>query len=132
MATNAALWVVAVDPAYTSKWGRKHWFAPLHDSSPATATVHHAAAVVIGRRGLGHGARRRPGVTGHDQRIMAGELPARPSIRLGAVREPDQQKASGQRRSPRKTRQARSQRFGDQAVQDCSGPPGQDERLPIS
>jgi hypothetical protein len=109
MATNAGLWVVAVDPAYTSKWGRQHWLAPLHRTSPATATVHHAAAVVIGRRGLGHNARRRPGVTGHDQRIVAGELPARPSIRLRAVGEPDQQKASGQRRSPRKTRQAGSQ-----------------------
>jgi hypothetical protein len=109
MATNAGLWVVAVDPAYTSKWGRQHWLASLRRTSPATATVHHAAAVVIGRRGLGHNARRRPGVTGHDQRIVAGELPARPSIRLRAVGEPDQQKASGQRRSPRRTRQAGSQ-----------------------
>jgi hypothetical protein len=109
MATNAGLWVVAVDPAYTSKWGRQHWLASLRRTSPATATVHHAAAVVIGRRGLGHSARRRPGVTGHDQRIVAGELPARPSIRLRAVGEPDQQKASGQRRSPRRTRQAGSQ-----------------------
>jgi hypothetical protein len=108
MAANAALWVVAVDPAYTSRWGRQHWLAPLYDTSPATATVHHAAAVVIGRRGLGHSARRRPGVTGHDQRIVTGELPARPSMRPRAVREPDQQKASGQRRSPRKTRQAGS------------------------
>ena len=61
MATNAGLWVVAVDPAYTSKWARQHWLAPLRRTSPATATVHHAAAVVIGRRGLGHNARRRPG-----------------------------------------------------------------------
>jgi len=109
MATNAGLWVVAVDPAYTSKWGRQHWLAPLRRTSPATATVHHAAAVVIGRRGLGHNARRRPGVTDHDQRIVAGELPARPSIRLRAVGEPDLQKASGQRRSPRRARQAGSQ-----------------------
>jgi hypothetical protein len=45
MATNAALWVIAVDPAYTSRWGRQHWLAPLHHTSPGTATVHHAAAV---------------------------------------------------------------------------------------
>ena len=89
--------------------GRQDWLAPLRRTSPATATVHHAAAVVIGRRGLGHNARRRPGVTDHDQRIVAGELPARPSIRLRAVGEPDLQKASGQRRSPRRARQAGSQ-----------------------
>jgi hypothetical protein len=99
MATNACLWVVAVDPAYTSRWGRQHWLAPLQHIS-TTATVHHAAAVVIGRRGLGHGARRRPGVTGHDQRIVAGELPARPRTGFWALREPDQQETSGQRRIP--------------------------------
>jgi hypothetical protein len=126
MATNADLWVVAVDPAYTSRWGRQHWLAPLHYTSPNTATVHHAAAVVIGRRGLGHRARRRPGVTGHDQRIVAGELPARPSTTPRAVREPDQQETSGQRRVRARPARSGRIRFGDQEVQDCSGPPGQD------
>ncbi len=60
MATNAGLSVIAVDPAYTSRWGAEYWLAPLKDQfSLATTTGHHAAAVVIGRRGLGARARRR-------------------------------------------------------------------------
>src|ERR1700691_1982203 len=65
MAANADLSVISVDPAYTSRWGREHWLAPLQDQvSPVPATGHHSAAVVIGRRALGHRARRRAGVTG--------------------------------------------------------------------
>jgi hypothetical protein len=126
MATNACLWVVAVDPAYTSRWGRQHWLAPLQHIS-TTATVHHAAAVVIGRRGLGHGARRRPGVTGHDQRIVAGELPARPSTGFpgleGTGPAGDQRAAAYSRARPAGSGRMR---FGDQVVHDCSGPPWQD------
>ncbi|MFZ3497495.1 hypothetical protein ACODT5_30450 [Streptomyces sp. 5.8] len=72
MAHHAGLVVVAVDPAYTSRWGAQHWKAPLQQQSKTTVvTGHHAAAVAIGRRALGHGTRRRPGVTAHDQRIVA-------------------------------------------------------------
>ncbi|WP_327305283.1 hypothetical protein OG730_18590 [Streptomyces sp. NBC_01298] len=71
MAHHAGLLVVAVDPAYTSRWGAQHWKAPLQQQSKTTiVTGHHAAAVAIGRRALGHGIRRRPGVTAHDQRIV--------------------------------------------------------------
>jgi hypothetical protein len=79
MAANHGLWVIAVDPGWTSAWGRRYWQTPLNESTKQSVTVsgHHAAAVVIGRRGLGLGARRRPGVPGHDRRIVAGELPAR-------------------------------------------------------
>jgi len=31
MASNAGLAVIVVDPAYTSRWGREHWLAPLQD-----------------------------------------------------------------------------------------------------
>lgn len=84
MAANAGLWVIAVDPGWTSKWGQRYWLAPLSQTtrSPIAVTRHHAAAVVIARRGQGVGARRRQGVTGRDQRIAAGELPARPDQRL--------------------------------------------------
>ncbi|MFE2286785.1 hypothetical protein ACFXDJ_21770 [Streptomyces sp. NPDC059443] len=72
MAHHAGLVVVAVDPAYTSRWGTQHWKAPLQQQSKTTTvTGHHAASVAIGRRALGHGTRRRPGVTAHDQRIVA-------------------------------------------------------------
>jgi hypothetical protein len=108
MATNAGLWVLAVDPAYTSKWGAAYWRTPLRSSTKPSTTVtrHHAAAVVIGRRGLGFGARRRPGVTRLHQRMGKGELPARPGIGRWAVREPGPPEASGQWNHPRRTREA--------------------------
>jgi hypothetical protein len=83
MAANASLWVIAVDPGWTSKWGQRYWLAPLNAAmkSSVVVTRHHAAAVVIARRGQGIGARRRQGVPRHDQRIVAGELSARPGPR---------------------------------------------------
>lgn len=59
MAATAGLSVIAIDPAYTSRWGRQHWLPALKTSDP-TIDGHRAAAVVIGRRGLGHRARRKP------------------------------------------------------------------------
>ena len=64
MAANAGLSVIVVDPAYTSRWGAEHWLAALREHHPE-ATGHHAAALVIGRRGLGHRARRRATGTQH-------------------------------------------------------------------
>ncbi|MFE1557477.1 hypothetical protein ACFW6V_21180 [Streptomyces sp. NPDC058734] len=86
MAHHAGLVVVAVDPAYTSRWGAQHWKQPLQEQSKTTVvTGHHAAAVAIGRRALGHGTRRRPGVTAHDQRIVqrraTGQTVPRPRAR---------------------------------------------------
>jgi hypothetical protein len=128
MAANAGLWVIAVDAGWTSKWGQRYWQAPLGNESRQSVTVtrHHAAAVVIGRRGLGFGARRRSGVTRPHQRMGEGELPARPGVGPWAVREPGPPEASGQRISSCKTRRAERSRLGDQVVQDRSGPPEQD------
>ena len=55
MAANADLWVVAVDPAWTSKWGERYWQEPLTESTKTSVTVsrHHAAAVVILGAALG-------------------------------------------------------------------------------
>ncbi|MGP3960521.1 IS200/IS605 family accessory protein TnpB-related protein [Nonomuraea sp. 3N208] len=73
MAYHRGLVVVAVDPAYTSRWGGQHWQRPLQQQTKQnnenTATRHHAAAVAIGRRAFGHGIRRRPGVTARHQRM---------------------------------------------------------------
>jgi hypothetical protein len=70
MTYNQGLWVVAGNPAYTSRWGGQYWQAPLQRRHPrTTVTRHHAASVVIGRRALGHRARRRAGILGGDQRI---------------------------------------------------------------
>ncbi|MER7836562.1 hypothetical protein ABTY98_11750 [Streptomyces sp. NPDC096040] len=69
MAHHQNLAVIAVDPAYTSIWGEKYWKSPLQQQTKTKVTRHHGAAVAIGRRGLGHRIRRRPGVTAPDQRI---------------------------------------------------------------
>ncbi len=114
MTHNAGLAVVAVDPAYTSRWGAEHWLAPLRAQHPQTSG-HHAAAIVIGRRALGHRARRRAGVTGTGQRTSgrraAPRAPAASSAdRNGRPRQAQRQlpkwhKTATAQRPPRPTRQ---------------------------
>ncbi|MFI0966544.1 IS200/IS605 family accessory protein TnpB-related protein [Streptomyces sp. NPDC021080] len=58
MAADLGIPLVAVDPAYTSRWGAQHWQKPL-TTGKRTTTRHDAAAVAIGRRALGHPVRRR-------------------------------------------------------------------------
>jgi IS605 OrfB family transposase len=58
MTAEAGIAVIAVDPAYTSRWGAEHWQKPT--STPTRKTTRHeAAAIAIGRRALGHRIRRR-------------------------------------------------------------------------
>jgi hypothetical protein len=125
MAANAGLWVVAVDPGWTSKWGQRYWRAPLNQQTKASVTVsrHHAAAVIIGRRGLGFGARRRPGVPRVHRRMGKGELPARPGGQALGCEGPGP--PGGQRAAarPRKPRPAERTGRGDQVAQDRSVPP---------
>ena len=58
MASRMGIAVIAVDPAYTSKWGEEHWKKPL-STGKREVSPHEAAAIVIGRRGLRLRARRR-------------------------------------------------------------------------
>ncbi|MBP8533310.1 transposase [Streptomyces sp. MK37H] len=58
MAAELGITIVAVDPAYTSRWGAQHWQRPLTTRTRKT-TCHDAAAVAIGRRALGRPIRRR-------------------------------------------------------------------------
>ncbi|MGW4819940.1 hypothetical protein ACWEP4_13260 [Streptomyces sp. NPDC004227] len=58
MAAELGVTVVAVDPAYTSRWGAQHWQRPL-TSKNRKPTRHEAAAGAIGRRALGCPIRRR-------------------------------------------------------------------------
>ncbi|WP_055596519.1 IS200/IS605 family element transposase accessory protein TnpB, partial [Streptomyces hirsutus] len=58
MADAMGLTVIAVDPAYTSKWGAQHWQKPLTSTTRKT-TRHDAAAVAIARRAQGYPVRRR-------------------------------------------------------------------------
>ncbi|MEU3934916.1 IS200/IS605 family accessory protein TnpB-related protein [Streptomyces sp. NPDC029044] len=58
MADQTGIAVIAVDPAYTSRWGAQHWQNPL-TSMTRTPTRHDAAAVAIGRRAQQRPIRRR-------------------------------------------------------------------------
>jgi IS605 OrfB family transposase len=58
MADATGIAIIAVDPAYTSKWGAQHWQKPLTSTNRKT-TRHDAASIAIGRRAQGHPIRRR-------------------------------------------------------------------------
>jgi IS605 OrfB family transposase len=58
MAAELGITIIAVDAAYTSRWGAEHWQKPLTRKN-RKPTRHDAAAVAIGRRALGHPIRRR-------------------------------------------------------------------------
>ena len=85
MAYRRGIAVIAVDPAYTTKWGRELWLEHLNRTRRATWSAHHAATIVIGRRSLNQRPKRRrfqrrsangQGVTASHQRMRHGELPA--------------------------------------------------------
>ena len=139
MTSNDGLAVIVVDPAYTSRWGREHWLAPLQDHSyPVHASGHHAAAVVIGRRALGHRARRRAGVTGGGQRTSRRRATPQAPVARQTTRNGRPRKAQRQPPQWRKTATADRTRPPDQAPQDRSGVPAtqdyvllvQEERFP--
>jgi hypothetical protein len=139
MAANAGLWVVAVDPAWTSVWGARYWQAPLKHSTktPVIVTRHHAAAVVIGRRGLGYRARRRERCAWRrpeDRQQKAADSAGQAttscatSVMQEVVPESTGQRSDGpggQRAGPaaHKTHLPKRDAIGDQVTQDRWGPP---------
>jgi hypothetical protein len=131
MTHNAGLAVVAVDPAYTSRWGAQHWLAPLR-AHHRQASGHHAAAVVIGRRALGYRARRRAGVTGTGQRTSGRR--AAPRAPAAGRTDRNGRPRQAQRQPPpwRKTATATRPPPPDQAAHDRSGPPAEQHSLPLS
>ena len=122
MATNKKLAVIAVDPASTSKWGAEHWLAFLQEISP-DMTGHHAAAVMIGRRGLGHRARRREGCdstrAAHREERATDSVASRAP---GSSRSLAGRPAAGQRHLSRNTPPGGRPPGGDHPAQDRSGP----------
>jgi hypothetical protein len=78
MASRRGMTVAGVPAAYSSIWGAAYWQAPTSSENLKTSR-HTAAAVVLGRRALGHSARRRcqatPGSSVPDQRIEAAGAP---------------------------------------------------------
>ncbi len=79
MAYRSDLWVISVDPAYTSRWGGQHWRTPLaQQTSTDTVTRHHGAAVAISRRSHGQPIRRRKPGLRTAQRRSANHPQSRP------------------------------------------------------
>jgi hypothetical protein len=141
MAANRGLWIIAVDPAWTSVWGGRYWQQPLNGSTrrPIMVSRHHAAALVIGRRGLGHRARRRGWCDWRrpeDRQQRAADSAGRPTTLDAAASAPGVVPEctaqgpggpGGQRAGPataaHKTRSPEPDTATDQAAQDRSGPP---------
>ncbi|MFG2022635.1 IS200/IS605 family accessory protein TnpB-related protein [Streptomyces sp. NPDC048825] len=117
MAAELGITIVAVDPAYTSKWGAQHWRKPLTTETRKT-TRHDAAAVAIGRRALGHPIRRRTAPPPHDQSDRAGHrtVQARPGTPGGEGNRP---RIPGPR--TRSVRAGRGVKAVDQNAQHRSG-----------
>ncbi|MFI8425534.1 IS200/IS605 family accessory protein TnpB-related protein [Streptomyces sp. NPDC085479] len=133
MCAEAGMGVIAVDPAYTSKWGAEHWQKPLTTKNRRTSR-HAAAAVAIGRRALGHRIRRRAAPPPHDQSDRVGHRTgqARPGIR---GREGDRPRIPGPR--TRSAGAGHGLNAVDQGTQDRSGCPAEHEpwaqdSLPLS
>ncbi|MFE5889041.1 IS200/IS605 family accessory protein TnpB-related protein [Streptomyces sp. NPDC056462] len=117
MAAEQNVAVVAVDPAYTSRWGAQHWQQPLTTSTRRT-TRHDAAAVAIGRRALGHPIRRRTTPPPHDRRDRAGHRIAQAG-RDSRRREGPRPRVPGSR--TRSVPPGCGAKAGDQRVQHHSG-----------
>ncbi|MFC4500270.1 MULTISPECIES: IS200/IS605 family accessory protein TnpB-related protein [Streptomyces] len=123
MAAELGIAVVAVDPAYTSRWGAQHWQKPL-TSSTRTTTRHDAAAVAIGRRALGHPVRRRTAPPPHDRSDRAGHR----TVQAGPAtpgREGHRPRIPGPR--TRSVRAGRGANAVDQDAQHRSGHPAEHE-----
>ena len=128
MADNAGLQVIVIDAAYTSRWAAEHWLRPLREHHPK-ATGHHAAALVIGRRGLGHRARRCATGTRTAPEEAARPAQARPRTTPKPETAPRKPAAPpGPRQPPgTKTRQPHRTTAGHQAAQDRSGLPARQD-----
>jgi IS605 OrfB family transposase len=128
MATEAGLTIIAVDPAYTSKWGAQHWQKPLAATHPQT-TRHHTAGVAIGRRALGHRIRRRTAPPRPHQSDVAGYRTAQ--ARRGTPEcEETRHPATGTR--TRSAPPTGAKNAGNQATQHRSGTPTEQNSLPLS
>jgi IS605 OrfB family transposase len=133
MTASGGLSVVVVDPAYSSRWSAIYWLAPLREHHPET-TGHHAAALVLGRRGLGHRARRR--ATGNRTAPADAMRPAqartrKPPVAKTAPRKPARPR--DKRQPPgSKTGTPHRTRTGNQAGQDRPDPPDNQDYLLLS
>jgi IS605 OrfB family transposase len=136
MAARQGISVIAVDPAYSTRWGKQHWLPILRISSASQATGHDAAALVLGRRGFGLRAWRRapaPDVRCASRRPEDLQERAAGTTVLRAQahqRDVGDQEARGQPLRRRRNQPAEQVSPALQVAQDLSGPPaGQDSLL---
>ncbi|MBT2398732.1 transposase [Streptomyces sp. ISL-100] len=133
MADQTGIAIVAVDPAYTSRWGAQHWQKPLTSTTRKT-TRHDAAAVAIGRRAQGHPIRRRTTPPpAHQSDVQGHRTVQAPSQTLG--REGTRPRIPGPR--TRSVPPGRGVNAGDQNAQNRSGRSAehgawQQDSLPLS
>ncbi|WP_406126107.1 transposase [Streptomyces canus] len=133
MAAEQDIAIVAVDPAYTSRWGAQHWQQPL-STTTRRISRHDAASIAIGRRALGHPIRRRTTPLPSHQSDGAGHriVQARAEIRR---REGTRPLVPGPRTGCAPP--GRGAKAGDQCAQHRSGHPAeygfwQQDSLPLS
>ncbi|WP_308377528.1 transposase [Streptomyces sp. ISL-99] len=117
MADATGIAIIAVDPAYTSKWGAQHWQKPLTSTTRKT-TRHDAAAVAIGRRAQGHPIRRRTAPPHDDQSDRRGHRTVQ-ADRRAPGREETRPRIPGPR--TRSVPPGRGANAGDQCAQNRSG-----------
>ncbi|WP_405652586.1 IS200/IS605 family accessory protein TnpB-related protein [Streptomyces sp. NBC_00019] len=133
MADQTGIAVIAVDPAYTSRWGAQHWQKPLTTTN-RTTTRHDAAAVAIGRRAQQHPIRRRTTPPPHDRSDRAGHRTVQ-AVRRVPGREGTRPRIPGPR-----TRSVRAGRGANAGNQNAQHRPGrsaehetwQQDSLPLS
>ena len=127
MADQTGIAIIAVDPAYTSRWGAQHWQKPLTSKNRKT-TRHDAASIAIGRRAQGHPIRRRTAPPPYDQSDRAGHrtVQARPGTprregtrpRIPGPRTRSVQPDTERKRGTRTSRTVRDVRSAQAWVQD--------------
>ena len=117
MADATGIAIIAVDAAYTSRWGAQHWQKPLTGKKRKTSR-HAAASVAIGRRALGHAIRRRTAPPRIHQSDGCGPRTVQAGPR-GRGREGDRPRAPGPR--TRSDGAGRGRNAVDQNAQDRSG-----------
>jgi IS605 OrfB family transposase len=133
MAAHLGIPLVAVDPAYTSRWGAQHWQKPL-TSKTRKPSRHDAASIAVGRRALGHPIRRRTAPPRDDRSDRRGHR----TVQAGAVapgREGTRPRIPGPR--TRSVGAGRGEKAVDQNTQNrlgCSAEHGfwQQDSLPLS
>ncbi|MFI6934685.1 IS200/IS605 family accessory protein TnpB-related protein [Streptomyces sp. NPDC050287] len=133
MAAEQNVAIVAVDPAYTSRWGAQHWQKPL-TTPRRKLSRHDAASIAIGRRALGYPIRRRTAPPHPDQSDRGGHrtAQARPETRRREETRPHIPRPRTGCAPP-----GRGAKAGDQDAQHRSGHPAeqqswQQDSLPLS